>query len=62
MLRISFGGEKYQDTQGLSNTLDAQLTRMEQAFQVKKQFDHVGGRFLICSSLSISKSASPWWF
>ena len=45
VLRFSFGNEKYQDTEGLVNVLDTQLTHFEQAFGTTKQFDHAGGRF-----------------
>ncbi|MEZ5536303.1 MAG: ATP-binding protein [Thiolinea sp.] len=45
VLRFSFGSEKFRDTEGLPNTLDAQLTRLEEVFSIKKRFDHVGGRF-----------------
>ena len=45
VLRFSFGNEKYQDTKGLSNALDTQLTHFEQAFGMIRQFDHAGGRF-----------------
>lgn len=45
VLRFSFGGEKFQDTQGLPNILDAQLSRFEDTYGIKKRFDHVGGRF-----------------
>ena len=45
VLRFSFGSEKYQDTTGLTNTLDTQLSRHEKTFGLSKQFGHVGGRF-----------------
>jgi hypothetical protein len=42
---ISFGGENYRNTESLSNTLDTQLSHLEDRFDIRKRFDHPGGRF-----------------
>ncbi len=45
VLRFSFGNEKFQDTEGLPNILNTQLTHLEQQFGTQRQFDHISGRF-----------------
>jgi len=45
VLRFSFGNEKFVDEASLANSLDTQLTHMEQRFNVSPQFSHVSGRF-----------------
>ncbi len=45
VLRFSFGGGKFTDTQGLLNTLNTQLRHLEQHFDIHQQFEDMGGRF-----------------
>ena len=45
VLRFSFGRKNYNDQQGLTESLNQQLTRFEQDFDVKRQFDDAGSRF-----------------
>ena len=45
VLRLSFGSEKFLDTDGLSNIIDTQLSHFEQRFELPRQFDHASGRF-----------------
>ncbi|EIJ36591.1 AAA-ATPase-like protein [Thiothrix nivea DSM 5205] len=45
VLRFSFGGENYRETQNLANTLDAQLKLLEGQYQLPPQVDSISGRF-----------------
>ena len=45
VLRFSFGRKNYNQQQSLSESLNQQLTRFEQEFDVKRQFDDAGSRF-----------------
>ena len=45
VLRFSFGRKNYNQQKSLSESLNQQLTRFEQAFNVKRQFDDAGSRF-----------------
>lgn len=45
VLRFSFGSGKFTDSQGLTQTLDTQLSHLEQQFGIAQHFEHVGGRF-----------------
>ncbi len=45
VLRFSFGQDTFTDEQGVTNTLDTQLTYLERQFGLKPTFKHVGGRF-----------------
>ncbi|PWQ98835.1 ATP-binding protein [Leucothrix pacifica] len=45
VLRFSFARKNYNDPESLSETLNQQLTRFEQNFGFKQQFDDAGSRF-----------------
>lgn len=45
VIRFSFGRKNYNQQQSLAESLNQQLTRIEQAFDVKRQFDDAGSRF-----------------
>lgn len=45
VLRFSFGRKNYNQRQSLIESLNQQLTRFEQTFDVKRQFDDAGSRF-----------------
>ncbi|EIJ35164.1 ATP-binding protein [Thiothrix nivea] len=45
VLRFSFGGENFRETQRLADTLDAQLRLFEEQYQLPPQVDSISGRF-----------------
>ena len=45
VIRFSFGRKNYNQLQSLAESLNQQLTRLEQTFEVKRQFDDAGSRF-----------------
>ena len=45
VLRFSFGRKNYNNEKSLIESLDQQLTRFEQSFDTKRQFDDAGSRF-----------------
>lgn len=45
VLRFSFGSGKFTDTLGLPDTLDTQLSHLEQRFKITQRFEPIGGRF-----------------
>ena len=45
VLRFSFGRKNYNDSESLAETLNQQLTRFEQNYGFKQQFDDAGSRF-----------------
>ena len=45
VLRFSFGGENYRDTENLNDTLDTQLQLLEAQFNLPPQTNSINGRF-----------------
>ena len=45
VLRFSFGGEHYRNTENLTNTLDAQLQLLEARFSLPAEANSINGRF-----------------
>ena len=59
VLRFSFGRKNYNQQQSLAESLNQQLTRLEQTFEVKRQFDDAGSRFADLMDNVSSKAKQP---
>ena len=59
VLRFSFGRKNYNQQQSLAESLNQQLSRLEQTFDVKRQFDDAGSRFADLMDNVSSKAKLP---
>lgn len=59
VLRFSFGRKNYNQQQSLTESLNQQLTRLEQTFDVKRQFEDAGSRFADLMDNVSSKAKRP---